>query len=300
MLSALTGATELMKAERIKGKAKGGTVFGGLVELQDVGRLAIIGDLHGDFNCLAAIVQEVSKERFFDDPANKMVFLGDYVDRGPNSAGVLAAVCNLKVRYAESILMMRGNHEAPSEFPFSSHDFPFELIRTFGEDEGRNIYRKSLLLFRELTLATIVAGKIMLVHGGLPTEDHSKNYRKEVADARENFMHSRVLEEILWNDPREIVGMPGWEWSDRGLGRYFGPDITRRWLTATGTACVVRGHEPCRGYKIDHGGRVMTIFSSHEPYPSFDAAYISACHEELLNLRDAADLVPLVKYPVLG
>lgn len=294
--AAIDHTTRLMTAQRSSGTIAGVTVSGTLLEISDVDNLVIVSDLHGDYECFSQILNEINYASFLSHARNKMVFLGDYVDRGSNSVGVLYSVCQLKLAYPDSIVLMRGNHEAPSEFPFASHDFPFQLVERFGESAGRAIYRKTLQLFKELVVAAIV-DRVLLVHGGLPTEQALSNYRALLSTAQENHMNNKVLEEVLWNDPRKINSIAGWENSRRGIGRHFGEDITKKWLEISDTRCVVRGHEPCQGFRIDHDGMILTLFSCREPYPSFKAAYLSIPGTNLQKLRDARDLVPFVKYP---
>jgi protein phosphatase len=294
--AAIDHTTRLMTAQRSSGTIAGGTVSGTLLEISDVGNLVIVSDLHGDYECLYQILNEISYASFLSHVTNKVVFLGDYIDRGSNSVGVLYSVCQLKLAYPDSIVLMRGNHEAPSEFPFASHDFPFQLVEQFGESAGRAIYRKTLQLFKELVIAAIVGNRVLLVHGGLPTEQALSNYRALLSTAQENHMNNKVLEEILWNDPRKINSIAGWENSRRGIGRHFGEDITKKWLEISGTRCVIRGHEPCQGFRIDHDGKILTLFSCQKPYPSFKAAYLSIPGTDIQNLREARDLVPFVKY----
>lgn len=44
-------------------------------------------------------------------PEDTLVFLGDYVDRGPDSAGVVAHVRELAARGPARVVALRGNHE---------------------------------------------------------------------------------------------------------------------------------------------------------------------------------------------
>jgi predicted phosphodiesterase len=283
-----------------EGAIAGGRISGAFCEVAELDNVVVISDLHGDFECLARILEEVDYERFLRDETNKIVFLGDYVDRGANSVGVLHTVCQLKSRFPNSIILMRGNHEAPSEFPFSSHDFPFQLVERFGEDSGRAAYRKALLFFKELTVATTIQRELLLVHGGLPTNvEDLRDYRSLLASAYEKHTSNRIFAELLWNDPRQIESAADWEDSRRGIGRHFGARITKEWLRATGTKCVVRGHEPCQGFRIDHDGGVFTLFSCMRPYPAFKAAYLSISAKDLGNVRNASDLVPFVRFPRL-
>ncbi|MCI0558383.1 MAG: serine/threonine protein phosphatase [Nitrososphaera sp.] len=286
-----------MHKEKTRQSIAGGKVKGGLVQIQEFENLAIIGDLHGDSVSLLRILSDIDFERFLANPKNKLIFMGDYVDRGSDSVGVLYMVCHLKNSFPQSVLLMRGNHEAPSEFPFSSHDLPYRIVERFGEPIGKRVYGKVLSMFRELSVATIIGRKLLIVHGGLPTgEEAVSNYQESLATAHENHTRSRVLEEILWNDPRPVVSSAGWEPSRRGIGRHFGAGITQRWLEASGTCAVVRGHEPCQGFRIDHGGKIMTLFSCLEAYPGFRGAYLVSSKDNLEARNDAKDLVSDVRF----
>jgi diadenosine tetraphosphatase ApaH/serine/threonine PP2A family protein phosphatase len=291
-------ATAALQAERQMKGIVGGRVEGGLVEIHELQNLAVISDLHGDSYSLFRILDEINYEKFLSRPKNKLVFLGDYVDRGSDSVSVIYAVCHLKHAYPDSVVLMRGNHESPAEFPFPSHDLPYRIRERFG-NSGRDVYGRLLSMFKLLTLATVVPDRLLLVHGGLPTEDAViANFHKAIATAQDSHVRSRVLEELLWNDPRRLDGAPGWEPSRRGIGRHFGSGITRRWLNATNTRAIVRGHEPCQGFRLDHDDTIMTLFSCREAYPAFKAAYLLLSAIQLHKIGDAKDLVAYVRFLV--
>jgi serine/threonine protein phosphatase 1 len=73
------------------------------------GRLFAIGDIHG---CLAEL--EVLLHYLRHDAAlgieDQVIFLGDYIDRGPHSAGVIDALIDFQSLYPKTIFL-RGNHE---------------------------------------------------------------------------------------------------------------------------------------------------------------------------------------------
>jgi protein phosphatase len=285
-------AAGAMHQERQKNAIAGGTVTGGLVEISELENLAIISDLHGDSKSLFQILSEINYEQFLSNPLNKLVFLGDYIDRGSDSVGVMYSVCHLKGTYPDSVVLMKGNHEAPSEFPFASHDLPYEIEGRFG-GRGREVYQELLSMFRLLTLATVVRHDLLLVHGGPPVKGAIK---KSISAAQENYLKSRVLEELLWNDPRQVDSEPGWENSRRGFGRYYGGSVSRKALEAFGVRAIVRGHEPCQGFKLDHGDTVMTLFSCVEAYPKFKAAYLMIDSDPLGRINNAKDLSRCVRF----
>src|SRR5665213_2268282 len=68
-------------------------------------RILAIGDVHG---CAVALQNLVKSVRI--RPDDTLVMLGDYIDRGPDSKGVLELLCEL--RYNTNLIALRGNHEA--------------------------------------------------------------------------------------------------------------------------------------------------------------------------------------------
>ena len=67
-------------------------------------RTIAIGDIHGCSAALAALVRAIEPTLL-----DTMVFLGDYIDRGPDSRGVLEQVIALAQRC--TVVPLMGNHE---------------------------------------------------------------------------------------------------------------------------------------------------------------------------------------------
>jgi protein phosphatase len=288
----IDAATNIMYRERQYSHITGGSITSGFAELNIPQNVVIIGDIHGDLKSLFDILKKIDYEKFLADARNKVIFMGDYVDRGSQSIGVLYTICYLKQRYPHSVILMRGNHEAPIEFPFSSHDLPFKLVERYKE-KGELIYvNKILPFFRLLILSTLIRNQVLIVHGGVPTHriEGGIDFKNSIANAHINI-HNRWMEEILWNDPRQYIqNNKEWELSRRGIGRHFGIDISKSWLKLTRTKMIVRGHEPCKGYKIDHAGMVVTIFSCKEAYPNSKAAYLSVRARQWQLIHNGIDL----------
>jgi serine/threonine protein phosphatase 1 len=71
------------------------------------GRTIAIGDVHGDLEALDRLLKRLPKL----DPGDTIVFLGDYLDRGPRSAEVVARVRELSALGPAKVVALRGNHE---------------------------------------------------------------------------------------------------------------------------------------------------------------------------------------------
>lgn len=81
-----------------------------------VEEIFVIGDLHADIHCAK---QWLSRSKLVDlqswtwtgPETSALVFLGDYVDRGPFGKQVLEFVRNLTVSFPRNVLAMMGNHD---------------------------------------------------------------------------------------------------------------------------------------------------------------------------------------------
>ena len=67
----------------------------------------VVGDIHGRRDLLDALLLKLDLEA----PALPLVFVGDYIDRGPDSAGVLRRLMELDGHAAGGACLL-GNHEA--------------------------------------------------------------------------------------------------------------------------------------------------------------------------------------------
>ncbi|MEM2373821.1 MAG: metallophosphoesterase, partial [Thermoproteota archaeon] len=68
-------------------------------------KAVFIGDTHGDF--------ESSKYVFdnFDPKQYTLIFLGDYVDRGPQQLKNVTFLFQKKLETPDKVILLRGNHE---------------------------------------------------------------------------------------------------------------------------------------------------------------------------------------------
>jgi serine/threonine protein phosphatase 1 len=70
-------------------------------------RTFAIGDIHGDSHSLFLLMSRLPDLKSDDT----LVFLGDYLDRGPNSAGVVEWLMELPHQTEAKVVCLRGNHE---------------------------------------------------------------------------------------------------------------------------------------------------------------------------------------------
>lgn len=68
-----------------------------------------IGDVHGSFEKLEALVERCKAHA--GARASRLVFLGDYIDRGPRSRDVVGFLMTLQARRPTEVVCLKGNHE---------------------------------------------------------------------------------------------------------------------------------------------------------------------------------------------
>ncbi len=77
-------------------------------------RVYAIGDIHGRRDLLDKLLTRIKRDAQSAPKRRVLILLGDYVDRGPDSAGVLervAALSDGKVLNGFKTVMLKGNHE---------------------------------------------------------------------------------------------------------------------------------------------------------------------------------------------
>ena len=67
-----------------------------------------IGDIHGNLEALDSLLSQIEPEL---ETGDTLVFLGDFIDRGPNSKGCVDRILRLKAEAPCPIIGLLGNHE---------------------------------------------------------------------------------------------------------------------------------------------------------------------------------------------
>ncbi|MCX8192184.1 MAG: serine/threonine protein phosphatase, partial [Nitrososphaerales archaeon] len=179
---------------------------------------------------------------------------------------VLYLLISLKSLYPDRVILLRGNHEPPPNLIPHPHDLPYQARLRYGI-RGREVYNALMDFFQYLPASGVDLRGVFYVHGGIPIKAPSLI---EISKASENLS---LMEELLWNDPVEHIDE--WEPSFRGAGFHFGKKVTESFLKNNRLSFIVSGHRPCEGFMLNHGGKVLTIFSRKgEPYYNSKVAYL--------------------------
>lgn len=74
-------------------------------------RVYAIGDIHGRNDLLGSLLDQIAADDLARGAANtQIIFLGDLMDRGPDSAGVIETAMTLKAS-GKNVRFLMGNHE---------------------------------------------------------------------------------------------------------------------------------------------------------------------------------------------
>lgn len=68
-----------------------------------------VGDIHGCHSLLLQLLKAIEADA--RDQAYRLVFVGDYIDKGHDSAGTLDTLMRLQTRRARSVVCLKGNHD---------------------------------------------------------------------------------------------------------------------------------------------------------------------------------------------
>eukprot|EP01100_Stratorugosa_tubuloviscum_P003239 TRINITY_DN1771_c1_g1_i1.p1 TRINITY_DN1771_c1_g1~~TRINITY_DN1771_c1_g1_i1.p1 ORF type:complete len:483 (+),score=177.07 TRINITY_DN1771_c1_g1_i1:108-1556(+) len=212
--------------------------------------LIVCGDTHGQFYDLVNIL-ELSK---FPNENQHILFNGDFVDRGSFSVEVVVTLFAFKLLFPNNFHLTRGNHETKAMNQI--YGFQGEVKSKYNSE----IYDLFCEIFTYLPLAYVINSKVFVVHGGLPNSDTARLQDIANINRFREPPESGLMSDLLWSDPHNGNGRIA---SKRGVGTSFGADITAQFCHNNNLDLIVRSHEvQDLGYKIDHNGKCITIFSA--------------------------------------
>ena len=205
----------------------------------DVGTAPLIyaiGDIHGSLQKLRDLIARC--ERHADGRPATFVFLGDYIDRGPDSCGVVEALMDRQSQQPECVIALKGNHEAvaieiidgKTEAEFWLREGGAATLRSYGVGSARELPDEHIAWLRSLPLCHD-DGRRFFVHAGIDPEkpldaqsDHDLIWIREpfLSDARD---YGRL---IVHGHTPQTTGVPDFRGNRLNLdtGAVFGRPLT--------------------------------------------------------------------------
>jgi len=165
-------------------------------------RVYAIGDVHGQASLFEALVVAIERDDAERGPADTtIVLLGDLIDRGPDSAGVIAAARKLQQRRRTRIIT--GNHEEMFLECFTD----CELLRHFLRFGGRETILSYPVEPATLHLAD-VAEVQEIMHRCVPDDDLAfiRGFEDSVIIGDYLFVHAGIRpgQAIERQQPRDL------------------------------------------------------------------------------------------------
>ena len=162
-------------------------------------RVYAIGDIHGRRDLFNALIACIELDDRLRKPADTtIVLLGDLVDRGPDSAGVIDAARALKAR--RKVRIICGNHEEMFLRCFED----LELFRNFLRFGGRETVLSYPLDLERWNSAGIEAGQAIM-RESVPEADLSfmRSFEDRVVIGDYCFVHAGILPGVDIDDQAE-------------------------------------------------------------------------------------------------
>uniref|UniRef100_UPI00398EAE63 serine/threonine-protein phosphatase with EF-hands 2 n=1 Tax=Pristiophorus japonicus TaxID=55135 RepID=UPI00398EAE63 len=122
--------------------------------------ITICGDLHGKLDDLFLIFYKNG----LPSPEKVYIFNGDYVDRGKHSIEILLILFAFQLVYPKGVYLNRGNHE--DHIINLRYGFTKEVMQKY-QVHGNRILKLIQSVFSWLPLATVIDGKVLIIHGGI-------------------------------------------------------------------------------------------------------------------------------------
>jgi serine/threonine protein phosphatase 1 len=131
-------------------------------------RRFVIGDIHGCYKTFAVLLNQLDLQK-----TDTLFLLGDYIDRGPNSKGVLDRIMTMQAE-GYDLRPLRGNHEqmlldalvAPEAFTLWKGNGGYSTLQEFGVTHPSDIPNQYLEYLYSLPFMHL-EDDYVFVHAGL-------------------------------------------------------------------------------------------------------------------------------------
>ena len=156
-----------------------------------------IGDIHG---CCKTF-KKLLLEEIGIEPSDKIYCVGDYIDRGNDSKGVIDLILDLRIK-GYHIYTLRGNHEQmmlePERLDQWLENGGGETLKSFGISSVSQLPHKYLAFLKQ-TAFFIETDKYIFVHAGLNFRIESPFTDKEamIWTRDEYFVKTKINNKIL-------------------------------------------------------------------------------------------------------
>ncbi|VDO28002.1 unnamed protein product [Onchocerca flexuosa] len=217
--------------------------------------VVVVGDIHGQYADLQRIFAAVGRPG-----RTRFLFLGDYVDRGPQSLECICSLIAWKIAYPKRIFLLRGNHE----FASVNREYGFydELAARFSVGQAMRLWKEFNDLFSIFPFSALIKNKILCMHGGLSPHLESLNDIRNIKMPVMEAFPDTLEQDLVWSDPK--LDMRGYEPNKlRNVSIAFGEDIVYKTCKRLNLDLIIRAHQVMEnGYGFFAGRKLITVFSA--------------------------------------
>jgi serine/threonine protein phosphatase 1 len=193
-------------------------------------RIFAVGDIHG---CRQKLERLMEKIDWRPENQEELIFLGDYIDRGPDSFGVVEVVRQIKKSYPSLVTLLKGNHEqmfvnfitGAEDIPLTSNGVGWTM-QSYNQNSPFPVTHYRFYMDLELWHET---GSHIFVHAGLrpgvpldqQTEQDCLWIRDEFLESDHDFGKTVVFGHTPFRQPFICPGRAGLD-----TGAVFGGALT--------------------------------------------------------------------------
>lgn len=194
----------------------------------------IIGDIHGCYHTMRELI-----DNHWDKKNEQLVLLGDMVNKGKHTFAVLEYVMNLKVRFDNNVVLLKGNNE----YLFEKYYRDSITLSAKQKFENYNLDYIEVLNWMEKLPHYYENGKIFFSHAGVAIDGKKPDNQKDIniifnRKKLKNIHKTQFIGHIVVNEATYDADAQAW-YLDTGAG--FGKKLT--------------------GAKVDSQGKIKKIIS---------------------------------------
>lgn len=206
-------------------------------------RTIVVGDIHGCLREVKTLVSNLIKSKKYNPKKDRLIFLGDYIDRGENPRGVIKYIRGLQEKYNNVIALM-GNHEdmminyvngdKDSYWEYNGYEKTLKSYSGYPDDfEDDYKWIKTLPLYFE-------DEHHIYVHAGIDPGVPMENQKREtLLWVRDRFIYScgEFNKQVIFGHTPELAGVYSTLAGNIGIdtGCVFGGKLTAMIIESDGT-----------------------------------------------------------------
>ena len=203
-----------------------------------------VGDVHGNLPALREVLEHLRREA---GSADTVVFLGDYIDRGPDAKGCVDALLRFRAESVAAVVCLMGNHEHWFLETLRDPRRHSWLLGMEGLDTIRSYSTEAAEILR-----AAVSGAGLELYGGdcvLPYDAFFDRLPADHVEFFEGLQDYFRTDDGVFSHAGLDPAVSGWERQDREAFLWGGDDFPHEY---DGDDVVVYGHH--NNYVLDDSG----------------------------------------------